>query len=43
MKKKLRLRQEVKDVLVVILLYVIILVGIILLNARLEQLGMVIK
>lgn len=43
MKKKLRLRQEVKDVLAVVLLYVIILVGIILLNARLEQLGMVIK
>ena len=43
MKRKLRLRQEVKDALAVILLYVIIIVGIILINARLEQLGMVIK
>ena len=39
MKKKLRLKQKYIDALGVVLLYLIIIVGIILINARLGQLG----
>lgn len=35
--RKLRLRQGVKDVLVVILFYLIIVIGVILVNLRFEQ------
>ena len=42
-KKKLRLKKEVGDVLGVILLYAVIVIGVIVLNARFEYLNQVIK
>ena len=42
-RRKLRLRKEVGDVLGVILLYAVIVLGVIVLNARFEYLNQVIK
>ena len=43
MKRKLRLKEKYQNILIVFLFYLLIIVGIVLINFRLEQLGMVIK
>lgn len=43
MKRKLRLKEKYQNILIMILFYLLIIAGIILINFRLEQLGMVIK
>ena len=42
-KKKLRVKKEVWDVLGVLLFYAVIILGVIILNARMEYLNQVIK
>lgn len=39
----MKLKRKYKDLLAALILYIVIILGIILINARLEYLGMVIK